>query len=277
MKSTQKVWFITKASKGMGLEITKAVLSNGDKVIATSRDTDTLSEEFEEHESDLLLIKLDITNENDVEYAISKGIDYFGQIDVVVNNAGYNLLGNIEEISDAEFRKTMDVNVFALTHIIRKVLPHFRKQQSGHIINTTSMMGYMSYPGNGSYSATKYAVIGLSEALAQEVAPFGIKVTILAPGTFRTNFMNEETLSVAQHKIDAYDLDKQVAQFTGFDGKQLGDPKKLAEVVFQLAEMPNPPLHLPLGSDSYHAILEVRKNEKVEMEQWKSLSLSTDF
>lgn len=274
---TQKVWFITGASKGMGLEITKAVLNKGDKVIATSRNTDTLLEKIEEHTGNLLPIKLDITNEKDVENAISKGIDQFGQIDVVVNNAGYNLLGNIEEISDAEFRKTMDVNFFAMTHIIRNVLPHLRKQQSGHIINTASMMGYMSYPGNGSYSASKYAAIGLSEALAQEVAPFGIKVTVLAPGTFRTNFMNEDTLIVAQHKIDAYNLDAQVAQFTGFDGKQLGDPKRLAEVVLQLAEMPNPPLHLPLGSDSYHAILEVRKNEKEEMEQWKTLSLFTDF
>ncbi|MGS2764808.1 SDR family NAD(P)-dependent oxidoreductase [Sinomicrobium sp. M5D2P9] len=275
--STQKVWLITGASKGMGLEITKAVLNNGDKVIATSRNTDTLLEKIEEHEVNLLPIKLDITNETAIENAISKSIDKFGQIDVVVNNAGYNLLGNIEEISDAEFRKTMDVNVFAMTHIIRNVLPHLRKQQSGHIINTASMMGYMSYPGNGSYSASKYAVIGLSEALAQEVAPFGIKVTILAPGTFHTNFMNEDTLNIAKNKIDAYNLDTQVEQFTGFDGKQLGNPKKLAEVVLKLAEMPNPPLHLPLGSDSYNAILEVRKNEKEEMEQWKTLSLSTDF
>lgn len=274
---TQKVWFITGASKGMGYEITKAVLNNGDKVIATSRNTDTLLEKIEEHEGNLLPIKLDITNEEDVQNAILKGIDKFGKIDVVVNNAGYNLLGNIEEIRDIEFRKTMDVNVFAMTHIIRNALPHLRKQNSGYIINTASMMGYMSYPGNGSYSASKYAVIGLSEALAQEVAPFGINVTILAPGTFRTNFMNEETLSVAQHKIGAYDLDTQIAQFTGFDGKQLGDPKKLAEVVLKLAEMPNPPLHLPLGSDSYHAILEVRKNEMEEMEHWKTLSLSTDF
>ena len=196
---------------------------------------------------------------------------------MIVNNAGYNLLGNIEEISDAEFRKTMDVNVFAMTHIIRNVLPHLRKQNSGHIINTASMMGYMSYPGNGSYSASKYAVIGLSEALAQEVAPYGIKVTILAPGTFRTNFMNEETLHVAKNRIDAYNLASQIAQFTGFDGKQLGNPKKLAEVVLNLAEMPNPPLHLHLGSDCYHAILEVRKNEREEMEQWKTVSLSTDF
>lgn len=275
--SKQKVWFITGASKGMGLEITKAVLSNGDNVIATSRNTGTLIEKIEEHEGNLLPIKLDITNEKEVENAISKGIDEFGQIDVVVNNAGYNLLGNIEEISDAEFRKTMDVNVFAMTHIIRNVLPHLRKQKSGHIINTASMMGYMSYPANGSYSASKYAVIGLSEALAQEVAPFGIKVTILAPGTFCTNFMDEDTLNVAENKIDTYNLNKQVEQFTGFDGKQLGNPKKLAEVVLKLVEMPNPPLHLPLGSDSYNAILEVRENEKEEMEQWKTLSLSTDF
>ena len=171
----------------------------------------------------------------------------------------------------------MDVNVFAMAHIIRNVLPTMRQQKSGHIINTASMMGYMSYPGNGSYSASKYAVIGLSEALAQEVAPFGIKVTILAPGTFRTSFMSEETLNVAQHKIDAYNLDKQIEQFTGFDGQQLGDPKKLAGVLLQIVGMSKPPLHLPLGSDSYNAILEVRRKEREEMEQWKDLSLSTDF
>lgn len=272
-----KVWFITGASKGMGFEITKAVLSNGDKVVATSRNTEKLIEKIEEHEGNFLPIKLDITDEKDVKNAISKGIDKFGQIDVVVNNAGYNLLGNIEEISDAEFRKTMDVNVFAMTHIIRNVLPHLRKQKSGHIINTASMMGYMSYPANGSYSASKYAVIGLSEALAQEVASFGIKVTILAPGTFRTNFMNEETLNVAENKIEAYNLDAQVAQFTGFDGNQLGDPTQLAMIVVELAAMQSPPLHLPLGSDSFNAILDVRKNEQKEMEKWKTLSLSTDF
>ena len=275
--STQKVWFVTGASKGMGLEITKAALESGGKVIATSRNTNALLEKIVGHKDNLLPVKLDVTNEKDVKKAISKGIGHFGQIDIVVNNAGYNLLGNIEELSDGEFRKTMDVNVFAMTHIIRNVLPIMRKQKSGHIINTASMMGYMSYPGNGSYSASKYAVIGLSEALAQEVAPFGIKVTILAPGTFRTNFMSEDTLNVAENKIDTYNLNEQVAQFTGFDGKQLGDPEKLAEVVLKITEMSDPPLHLPLGSDSYNAILEVRKKEAKEMEKWKTLSLSTDF
>lgn len=275
--STQKVWFITGASKGMGLEITKTVLNNGGKVIATSRNTDTLLEKIVDYKDSLLPVKLDITKEKDVENAISKGIEKFGQIDVVVNNAGYNLLGNIEELSDTELRETMNVNVFAMANIIRKVLPHLRKQKSGHIINTSSMMGYMGFAGNGSYNASKFAVIGLSEALAQEVAPFGIKVTILAPGTFRTNFMSEDTLNVAKNKIDVYNLDKQVEQFTGFDGKQLGDPGKLAEVLLKITEMSNPPLHLPLGSDSYNAIVEVRKNEEKEMEKWKALSLSTDY
>lgn len=273
----EKVWFITGASKGMGLAITKAVLKNGDKVIATSRNSETLLEKIVGYNNNLLPVMLDITKEKDVEDAITKGIKKFGQIDVVVNNAGYNLLGNIEELSDTEFRKTMNVNVFAMASIIRKVLPHLRRQKSGHIINTSSMMGYMGYAGNGSYNASKFAVIGLSEALAQEVAPFGIKVTILAPGTFRTSFMNEDSLNVAKNKIDAYNLDKQVELFTGFDGKQLGDPEKLAEVLLKITEMSNPPLHLPLGSDSFNAILEVRKNEAKEMEEWKSLSLSTDF
>lgn len=275
--ATQKVWFITGASKGMGLEIAKAVLGNGDKVIATTRDAEKLSEEVASDTNNVLNLKLDITKENQIKTAISKSIKKFGQIDVVVNNAGYNLLGNVEELSDAEFKATMSVNVFGLASVIRHVMPHLRKQQSGHIINTSSMMGYTSYPANGSYSAAKYAVIGLSEALAQEVAPFGIKVTILAPGSFRTNFMSPSSLSVAKSKIDAYNLDKQVELFTGFDGKQLGDPKRLAEVLLKITEMSNPPLHLPLGSDSYNAILEVRKNERKEMEQWKNLSLSTDF
>lgn len=275
--SKQKVWFITGASKGMGLEISKAVLNNGDKVIATSRNAETLLEKIGDYKDNLLPLKLDITKETDVKNAIARGIEKFGQIDVVVNNAGYNLLGNIEELSDTEFRKTMNVNVFAMLNIIRNVLPHLREKKSGHIINTSSMMGYMGYAGNGSYNASKFAVIGLSEALAQEVGPFGIKVTILAPGTFRTNFMSKDSLNVAKNTIDVYNLDKQVEQFTGFDGKQLGDPEKLAEVLLEITEMSTPPLHLPLGSDSYNAILEARKNEEKEMKKWKALSLSTDF
>ena len=274
---TQKIWFITGASKGMGLELTKTVLAHGGKVIATSRSTERLLQNLGRASQNLLPLELDITNEKEVENAISESIKKFGQIDVVVNNAGYNLLGNMEELSDAEFRETMDVNLFAVANVIRKVLPHLRHQKSGHIINTSSMMGFLSYPANGGYSASKFAVIGLSEALTQEVSPFGIKVTILAPGTFRTSFMSASGLQVTKNKIDDYNLTDQVELFRSLDGKQLGDPKKLAEVVVQITNMSNPPLHLPLGSDSYDAISESRKRQKSEMEEWKELSLFTDF
>jgi NAD(P)-dependent dehydrogenase (short-subunit alcohol dehydrogenase family) len=275
--SKQKVWFITGASKGMGLEVAKAVLAKGGKVIATSRSLYEQIDSIGEVSANFLPLKVDITNEEEVKLAIKKGIEAFGEIEVVLNNAGYNHLGNIEELSDAEFRETMNVNVFGMTNVIRQILPHLRKQKSGHIINTSSMMGYMSYPANGSYSASKFAVIGLSEALAQEVAPFGIKVTILAPGTFRTSFMSEGSLAVAKNKIDDYNLEQQVEIFRSHDGKQLGDPGKLAEVLYEISNLPEPPLHLPLGTDSYQSIIEQRKKEAIELEKWKELSLSTDF
>lgn len=272
----QKVWFITGASKGMGLEIAKAALANGDKVIATSRTLEEVKSIGNEKEY-MLPLKVDITDENEVKNAISEGIKKFGKIDVLVNNAGYNLLGNIEEISDSEFRTTLNVNVFGMLNVIRHIMPQMRKQKSGHIINTASMMGYMGYAGNGSYNASKFAVIGFSEALAQEVSTFGINVTILAPGTFRTSFMSESSLTIAKNKIDVYNLKEQVDTFRSYDGKQLGDPKKLAKVLLQISRMENPPLHLPLGTDSYNAILGIRKREQEELEQWKELSLSTDF
>lgn len=275
--SKQKVWFITGASKGMGLEVAKAVLANGGKVIATSRNLDEQIANIGEASENFLPLKVDITNEEEVKLAIEKGIETFGEIDVVLNNAGYNLLGNIEELSDSEFRQTMDVNVFGMTNVIRHILPHLRKQKSGHIINTSSMMGYMSYPANGSYSASKFAVIGLSEALAQEVAPFGINVTILAPGTFRTSFMSQGSLAVAKNKIDDYNLKQQVEVFRSFDGNQPGNPAKLAEVLYEISNLPEPPLHLPLGTDSYQSIIDQRKKEAIELEKWKELSLSTDF
>ncbi|WP_111670180.1 SDR family NAD(P)-dependent oxidoreductase [Algoriphagus litoralis] len=274
---TQKIWFITGASKGMGLELTKAVLENGDKVIATSRSTELLLQNVGQHSVNLLALPLDITSDEDVARAISDSIKKFGRIDVVVNNAGYNLLGNVEELSDAEFRETMDVNFFGMVNVIRHVLPHLRRQKSGHILNISSVMGYLSYPGNGSYSASKFAVIGLSEALAQEVSAFGIKVTILAPGTFRTSFMSESSLSVAKNQIDVYKLKDQIELFKSIDGKQLGDPKKLATLLIDLVNLAHAPLHLPLGSDSFAAILHLRAQEKLELENWKSFSLATDI
>lgn len=275
--SKQKVWFITGASKGMGLEVAKTVLANGGKVIATSRNLKEQIESIGEASENLLPIKVDITNEKEVKSAIEKGIETFGQIDVVLNNAGYYLVGSVEEISDEEFRRTIDVNLFGMANVIRQAMPYLRNQQSGHIINISSNMGYIGYANTGSYNASKFAVIGLSEALAQEAKPFGIRVTVVAPGMFRTNFMSNTSLAVAQNKIAGYGLEEHTKMLQSFDDNQPGDPKKLAKVLFDISNLMEPPLHLPLGTDSYQSIIDQRKKEAIELEQWKHLSVSTNF
>lgn len=273
----QKVWLITGASKGMGLEVAKTVLSKGDKVIATSRNLQEQIKNIGGASDNFLPLKLDITDETEVKTAIGKGIEAFGQIDVVLNNAGYYLVGSMEEISDEELRSTIDVNVFGMANIIRHVMPHLRRQQTGHIINIASNMGYIGYANTGSYNASKFAVIGLSEALAQEVKLLGINVTVVAPGMFRTNFMSDTTLAVVKNKIETYHVAEHVEMLRSFNGQQPGDPKKLAEVLYEISLLSEPPLHLPLGTDSYHSIIEQRKKEAMELEQWKYLSVSTDF
>ncbi|WP_286857350.1 SDR family NAD(P)-dependent oxidoreductase [Sphingobacterium sp. UBA7625] len=274
--SKQKVWFITGASKGMGLEVAKLILEKGDKVIATSRNLKEFKKNLIGNNENLLLLKLDITDEKEVRTVIEQGIEKFGRIDVLLNNAGYYLVGSLEEISDLEFRKTLDVNVFGMVNVIRNIMPYFRGQGSAHIINTASNMGYIGYGNTGSYNASKFAVIGLSEALAKEVNPFGVKVTVIAPGMFRTNFMGS-TLSVAENLIPEYNVEAHVEMLRNFNGHQPGNPKKLAEVLYEISTMEEPPLHLPLGTDSYLSIVESRKREAVELEKWKHLSLSTDF
>ncbi|WP_163411528.1 SDR family NAD(P)-dependent oxidoreductase [Flavobacterium ajazii] len=275
--SNQKVWFITGASKGMGLEAAKAVLKNGDKVAATSRNINELINQIGVQNTSFLPLEVDITNDNEVKKAIQTVINAFGKIDVVLNNAGYYLVGSIEEISYEEFKKTIDVNLFGTVNVIRNVMPFLRQQKSGHILNIASNMGYIGYANTGSYNAAKFAVIGLSEALAQETKQFGIKVTVIAPGMFRTNFMSDSTLITAKNKIEAYKVEEHINILKSFNGNQPGDPKKLAKVLIVITQLPSPPLHLILGSDSYNSIIEKRKNETQEIELWKHLSLSTNF
>lgn len=198
----QKVWFITGASKGLGLELTKLVLSQGNIVIATSRNIEDFKTSVTENQNNFLPLKVDITSDKEVKSAIKKSIEKFGIIDVVVNNAGYSLVGSMEEMTDVEFRKTVDVNLFGTVNIIRNVMPFLRQQQSGHIINIASNAGYVGFANATSYNAAKFAVIGLSEGLMQEVNPFGIKVTVVAPGQFRTNFMDKGSLTFAENRID---------------------------------------------------------------------------
>lgn len=194
---------------------------------------------------------------------------------MVVNNAGYCLVGSIEESTDAEFRATIDVNLFGTINVIRNVMPHMRKRKSGHIINISSVAGYSGFANAASYNAAKFAVIGLTEGFAKEAEPFGIKATVIAPGQFRTNFM--DSLHYADDKIDLYGTAESKKAWQSFSGKQAGDPAKLAAIIAKVGTMDNPPLHLLAGTDAYDDVVAKREAELEEIKKWKSLTLSTDF
>jgi NAD(P)-dependent dehydrogenase (short-subunit alcohol dehydrogenase family) len=271
----QKVWLITGASKGLGLTLTNLLLSLGHKVIATSRNIAALEKGITFNKENLYPLAMDVTSDQDVKKAIDLAIAHFGRIDVVVNNAGYSLVGSMEEMTDEEFRSTMDVNLFGTVNVIRNVMPYLRKQASGHIINISSNAGYVGFANAASYNAAKFGVIGLTEALVQEVKPFGVKATVVAPGQFRTEFMN--SIQYVKNRIDVYGIDEAEKTWSEFSGKQQGDPDKLAKILVDIAEMEQPPLHLLVGPDTYELVLQKRENENTEFEKWRDVTLSTNF
>src|ERR1700750_1273207 len=230
-----RVWFITGASRGFGALIAREALAAGDAVVATARDPATVTKRLGAHER-LLAARLDVANEAEAHEAVGQAVKTFGRIDVLVNNAGYGLLGAIEEASGVETERLFGTNVFGLLAVTRAVLPHMRRQRSGHIINLSSVGGYTGYPGWGVYGATKFAVEGISEALAGEVAPLGIKATVVEPGFFRTNFLDESSLSRTAQQIDDYrdSVGKTRAHAADANGGQRGDPRKLAQAFIQL-------------------------------------------
>jgi len=276
-KSKEKVWFITGASKGFGLALAKLLLAEGHKVAATSRHKKNIEAEIGRERDGILALTVDLTDEGDVLGAIEETISYFGRIDVVVNNAGYMLLGSLEEVSAAEFEESMNLNVFAFLNVIRNVMPHFRKQKSGHIFNYSSSAGYGGDACAGSYNAVKSAVIGLSEALAKEVAPFNVKVTIVSPGLFRTNFLAGGSFAAAGHRIDDYPTKGLIDAMNNYNGKQPGNPDKLARIVADSAKMDNPPMHLVLGEDAFGRVTGYYQRQLEELERNKVTSLSTNF
>lgn len=273
----QKVWFITGASKGLGLALTKLALSQGDRVIATSRNIDDLKTSISGYQKHFLPLELDITADSQVKNAVERAIEEFGRIDVIVNNAGYSLVGSMEEMTDGEFRQTVDVNLFGTVNVIRNAIPYLRKQQSGNIINIASNAGFVGFANATSYNAAKFAIVGLSEGLAEEVNAFGIKVTVVAPGQFRTNFMDKGSLTFAKNRIDVYGLDQAEKMWTNFSGQQAGDPEKLVRILTEIVALENPPLHLLLGPDTYQLLKAHREKEMHEFEAWKHLTLSTNF
>ncbi|MCC8409186.1 SDR family NAD(P)-dependent oxidoreductase [Mucilaginibacter sp. UR6-1] len=277
---TQKVWFVTGASKGLGLTLVKRLLKEGYKVAATSRDAAALSEEVGYTGADFLPLQMDIANNDSVAKTIAQIIATLGGIDVVVNNAGYGQLGTLEELSDTEARQNFDVNVFGSLNVIRNVMPHFREKKSGAFFNISSIAGFLgTFPGWGVYNATKFAVAGFTEALSAEVKSMGISATIVYPGYFKTNFLLQGSLRTAASPIADYKeaRDLEVIHNEQIIGNQPGDPENAAAAFIKVAEMENRPLHLFLGSDSF-----AMANSKIEAVQhdlaaFESISKSTDF
>lgn len=275
----KKVWFVTGASKGLGLTLVKKLLSMGHNVAATSRNLSDLSKAVGEYEN-FLPLAVNLISEESVESAISQTISKFGQLDIVVNNAGYGMLGALEELSDKEARENFDVNVFGSLNVIRRALPQMRKQQSGHIFNISSIGGFSgNFPGFGIYCATKFAVAGFTESLAAEVKSLGIKATIVEPGYFRTAFLTSGSLAVPKNPIDAYKevRDSQAAHQNDINNQQPGDPAKGVDVIIAAAESENTPLHLFLGPDAYQVAIAKIANVQKDMEDWKALATATNF
>jgi NAD(P)-dependent dehydrogenase (short-subunit alcohol dehydrogenase family) len=273
-----RVWFITGASRGFGARIAEAALTAGDAVVATARDPSTVTARLGSHER-LLATRLDVTNEAEAHQAAGQAVRKFGRIDILVNNAGYGLLGAIEEASAAETEKLFGTNVFGLLGVTRAVLPHLRRQRSGHIINLSSVGGYTGYPGWGVYGATKFAVEGISEALAAEVAPLGIHVTVVEPGFFRTDFLDETSLARTAQQIDDYreTVGQTRAHAADVNHGQRGDPRKLAKAFMTLVNAANPPTRLPLGSDTVERIESKHAYVEQELATWRKVATSTDW
>ncbi|WP_433835570.1 SDR family NAD(P)-dependent oxidoreductase [Flavobacterium anhuiense] len=275
-----KVWFITGASKGLGLELAKKLLAEGFKVAATSRNEVSLISELGNASDNFLPLEMDLVNEKSVKIAIDKTINHFKTIDVLVNNAGYGLLGALEELTDAEARKNYEVNVFGLLNVIRNTMPILRANQSGHIFNISSVGGYFGeFPGWGIYCSTKFAVAGLTESLAAEIKPFGVHATIVYPGYFRTDFLKDSSLLVPENPIEEYKevRQSQSAHKDDINENQPGDPVKLAEALIKVSQDQNPPLHLFLGEDAFNMANQKIASVQSELGKWKEVSVGTNL
>lgn len=274
----KKVWFITGASKGLGLSLVHQLLNAGQYVAATSRNIGELKKAVNNDSGKFLPLAVNLADEQSVEDAIKATITKFERIDVVINNAGYGIGGSIEELSDAETRNSFDVNVFGTLNVIRKVSPYLRAQRAGHIINIASIAGIAGATGWAVYAAAKSAVIALSEVSAEDLKEFGIKVTVVAPGAFRTSFLTADSLILAANPIAEYEEVRAIHnKYLKMDGQQIGDPEKAAAAMISLASMPNPPLHLLLGNDAFQRANNKLESLQKEFRDWKAISISTDF
>ena len=273
-----KVWFITGAGSGIGAATARAALKTGDRVIATGRNLDKVRNALSDVAGDrLAFVQLDVANEAQAKAAVDAAMQAFGRIDVLVNNAGYSLLGNFEELSTAQIEGLISTNLYGVIHVMRAVLPVMRKQRSGRIINISSLAGIMGFKHCGAYSAAKFAVEGLSLSVAQEVEQFGIKVVVVAPGFFRTDLLNAQNARYSASTIDDYAAEGTAKDmWSSYDGTQQGNPAKLGDVLVKLVAMEKPPRQFLAGSDAFAAVKSVLEGRLKELRAYEDLSSSTD-
>lgn len=272
-----QIWLITGSSRGLGRAFTEAVLAAGHSVVAGARNPDQLAGLQSRFGEKILPVSLDVTNEEQAKAAVDAAIAHFGGVDVLVNNAGYGNVSPVEDTPLDDFRAQIETNLFGVIIMTKAVLPYFRERKAGHIIQVTSIAGRLGPIGRAPYAAAKFGVEGFSESLAKEIGPLGVKVTIVEPGGFRTDFAGSSTeLREGRPEYDAT-VGATIRFQRDYNGKQPGDPAKAAAVLLHVASLPEPPLRLLLGSDSYNAA-EKSALDKLESDRkWKDLSISTDY
>ncbi len=273
---TAKNWLITGCSSGFGFHLAQLLLDQNQNVIATARRLEPLDELKPSGTSQLLKLQLDVTDSDSIAKATQNAVSHFNTIDVLINNAGYGQMGVLEEVSEADIRSQFETNVFGLIQVTKAVLPHMRAKKSGTILNLSSIAGLASFGGVGIYCASKHAVEAISEALEQEVKPFGIKVHLIEPGAFRTRFHNTKSVQIPKNTISDYASDSEglVQRMADFDGQQDGDPVKAAQAMIDIVDSPDAPFRLLLGSDAYERAMKKIQNLSQEFERNAELSQS---
>jgi NADP-dependent 3-hydroxy acid dehydrogenase YdfG len=277
-QNLKPVWLVTGCSTGFGRELSRFLLEGGYRVAVTARDITKIADLASAHPENALSLALNVDRAHQVEAAVKATVERFGRIDVLVNNAGYGYLSAVEEGEDAEIRAMFETNVFGLAAMCRAVLPVMRAQKSGVIVNISSMAGVCGFPGIGYYNATKFAVEGLSEAMSKELAPLGVKVLIVEPGPFRTDWAGR-SLKVPNNAIDAY-AETAVARrnaVQAYSGAQIGDPVRGVKAIVRAVEAPNPPLRLVLGAVAQDAIAARTEAFRAELLAGREIALSCDF
>jgi len=274
----KNVWFVTGASSGIGAGVVRGALEAGDSVVATARNVEKLRSAIGQPAGErIAFVALDVTKEEQAKKAVDAAVERFGRIDVLVNNAGYSLLGNLESLTQHEIERQFQTNFYGVLYVMRAALPVMRRQHSGHIVNVSSMAGVIGYGTASAYAATKFAVEGLSLSVAQEVKPFGIKLTVVEPGFIRTGLLAPQSVVFGGVPVEGYATPESVkAQWQSYDGKQTGDPANLGRALVQLVAMESPPKQFYAGSDAVDGITADLQARLAEVQAHKGLSATVD-